>query len=133
MLKEIIISVVIVVTIFVGNIMLEKYTEKTINTVIDQLSELKFVLEDNQQKVDTEEIKNDVSNFYKDWENKHKKLAYYIEHDELEKVKTDLTAFRSYVVTNDFVQARCEIDKAIYILRHIEEKIDLACKMFSKL
>lgn len=122
MLKEIIISVAIVVSILVGNIMLEKYTEKTINNVIDQLSELKLTLERNQEKVDTDEIKNNVSNFYRDWEVKHKKLAYYIEHDELEKVKTDLTAFRSYVVTNDFVQARCELDKAIYILRHIEEK-----------
>ena len=52
----------------------------------------------------------------------YKKLAYYIEHDELEKIELYLTALKSNIETKEYNQAVVEVDSCIFILKHIEEK-----------
>lgn len=49
-------------------------------------------------------------------------MAYYIEHDELEKVETNLTALKSFVDSNEYVDAMSELDKSVFVLKHIEDK-----------
>ncbi len=56
------------------------------------------------------------------WERRHDKLAYFIEHDELEKVKTDLTALNSFIETKEYAEAISELDKCVFVLKHIEDK-----------
>ena len=58
----------------------------------------------------------------KEWENRYDKLAYFIEHDELEKVKTDLTALNSFIETKEYAEAISELDKCVFVLKHIEDK-----------
>ena len=53
---------------------------------------------------------------------KHDKLAYFIEHDELEKVETDLVSIKSYIETQEYEQAVGELDKGAFVLKHIEDK-----------
>lgn len=60
----------------------------------------------------------------KDWESRHNKLAYYIEHDELEKVETNLVALKSFIDSNEYAEAVSELDKSVFILKHIEDKYD---------
>ena len=48
-------------------------------------------------------------------------MAYYIEHDELEKVKTAITSIKSYVEVKEYNQSLESIDKCKYILEHIQE------------
>ena len=59
-----------------------------------------------------------------EWETRHDKLAYYIEHDELEKVETNLTSMNSFLETNEYAEAISELDKDIFILKHIKEKYE---------
>ncbi len=63
---------------------------------------------------------------YDSWEKLDDKMAYYIEHDELEKVKTALTAIKSYVEVEEYNQSVESIDKCIYILEHIKESEKLS-------
>ena len=49
-------------------------------------------------------------------------MAYFIEHDELEKVDTNITALKSFIETNEYAEAISELDKSVFVLRHIEEK-----------
>ena len=58
----------------------------------------------------------------KSWEARHDKLAYFIEHDELEKVETDLTSLKSFIETNSYSEATSELDKSVFVLQHIEDK-----------
>ena len=53
---------------------------------------------------------------------KHDLLAYYIEHDELEKVETNLTGLRSFIESKEYSDALAELDKTVFVLRHIEDK-----------
>lgn len=124
MKKEIIVCIIIVIAIIVGNIVTQNYTVKSIGILSEELEELKkdvIEAEDNGEEVN-ENIKNKKEEIKKEWENRHDKLAYFIEHDELEKVETDLTALNSFIETKEYAEAISELDKCVFVLKHIEDK-----------
>lgn len=124
MKKEIIVCIIIVIAIIVGNIVTQNYTVKSIGILSEELEELKKDVieeEDNGEEVN-ENIKNKKEEIKKEWENRHDKLAYFIEHDELEKVETDLTALNSFIETKEYAEAISELDKCVFVLKHIEDK-----------
>ena len=53
---------------------------------------------------------------------KHRKLAMYIEHNELEKVETDLSSLNGYLKQEEYGDANAQIDVSIYVLEHIKNK-----------
>ena len=63
-----------------------------------------------------------IDKIKEDWESRHDKLAYYIEHNELEKVEDNLTALDSLSETEEYADAIKELDKCVFILKHIQEK-----------
>lgn len=63
-----------------------------------------------------------ADNAYEMWEELDDKMAYYIEHNELEKVKTTLTSIRSFVEVEEYTQAVESIDRCIYVLEKIDER-----------
>lgn len=120
MKKELIICTIIVISIIIGNIITQNYTKETINITTQKLDELKSKI--TQEDILTEEVKNEILEIYDEWNKRHDKLAYYIEHDELEKVETDLISLKSFIEVQEYKEAVSELDKTIYILKHIEEK-----------
>ena len=79
----------------------------------DEELELEKLLEKEEEKIDELD---------KNWKHKHDKLAYYIEHDELEKVETGLTGLKASLAVEDYEAGVVELEKAIYLLEHIKEK-----------
>lgn len=75
-----------------------------------------------QQNLENEKIKKEAEDIYKQWEKRHEKLAYFIEHDELEKVETELVTIKSDIETEDYEELISGIDKSVFILKHIEDK-----------
>lgn len=120
MLKETIICIVIVIGIVFGNSVTQNYTKESVSGLSSGLMTLRENL--TQEKVDNEKAKNEIGGVYKQWEERHDKLAYFIEHDELEKVETDLIAIKSYIETEEYEESVSELDKCIFILEHIEDK-----------
>ena len=110
MYKENIICTVIIVLIIIGNIITQKYTK---------LRE-EITKEDNE--INGNEAKEKIDKIHEMWDQKHDLLAYYIEHDELEKVETNLTGLRSFIESKEYSDALAELDKTVFVLRHIEDK-----------
>ncbi len=120
MLKEIIICMVIVISIVFGNSMTQNYTKESVSQLSSGLISLREMV--SQENMEDEKIKNDAENVYKEWEKRHEKLAYYIEHDELEKVETELIGIKSDLETEDYEELIIGIDKSVFILKHIQDK-----------
>lgn len=125
MFKEIVISIVIIVSIISLDFVTQNYTNETISNTNLNLNNLKEKINENKSKL--EDKTNEDLNYYFEkiktsWTEKRKTLAYYIEHDELEKVDTDLTNLKSYLDVNDLEMAIYSIDEAKYILEHIKQK-----------
>ncbi len=118
--KELIISIIIVALIFALNYVTQKNTDNTVEIVTEKLDIVRnSALEENPNK---DKVTNNINIAYDKWEELDDILAYYIEHDELEKVKTALTSARSYIEVEEYAESIEAIDNCIYILDHIHEK-----------
>ena len=118
MYKEMIISIILVILIFIGDFITQNYTKKAVSTLIDEFGKLKQSLINNSK----EDSEFEVNEIAKKWEEVHDKLAYYIEHDELEKVETNLTACKSLAETENYDLAISELEKTVFVLNHITDK-----------
>lgn len=122
MWKEAIICSIIIITILIGNQVTQSYSVETVEEITIKLEELKQEMNKEQENINHEKINEKIEDIFNKWNERHDKLAYYIEHDELEKVETNLTSLKSYIKTNQYAEAVCELDKTVFILKHIEDK-----------
>lgn len=118
MVKETVICVIILVVIF-G---LEMFTQNFTKETVSEITETMDVLKDSILEKDNEKIEREIGKVTDKWENKHNKLAYYIEHDELEKVDTAIVKMKSYIETNNFSEAIAELEDGKFVLEHIQDK-----------
>ena len=118
MFKETVICIIIIITIFSLDIFTQKYTEDTTKDITKLFLDLK----DEILKENKDEIKAKISKLDDKWKEKHDKLAYYIEHDELEKVDTAIVTMKSYVETEDYSSAVAELEEGKFVLEHIQKK-----------
>ena len=117
MFKEAMISIIIVISIILLDFVTQNYTKETVNTTSTMLSDLKEQIKRKEQG-----LSNGIENIYKNWEERREKLAYFIEHDELEKVETNLTNIKSFIEEDEVDMAISNIEEAKFILEHIKEK-----------
>ena len=122
MLKEFIFCFLILIIILFGNNQTQNYTKESVKNISEQLTQLRQNLINKNDKIDEEKAKSEMENVEKEWENRHDKLAYFIEHDELEKVETNITALKSYIETKKYEESISELDKAEFLLKHIQDK-----------
>ena len=118
MIKEILICLMIIASIIAIDTFTQNFTEKSVYEV----SELFDLLKENISNSNVTEIKSDIQNIKKKWEEMSKWLAYYIEHDELEKVETAIVLMKSYCESEDYSSAIARLDEGKFVLEHIEEK-----------
>lgn len=118
MYKELAISIFLIILILIGDSITQNYTKKSVDTITNELENLKQNLV-NKDYDKAKEITEQISN---NWEQMHNKLAYYIEHDELEKVETYFTVCKSFTKTQNYDLAIGELEKTIFVLDHITDK-----------
>ena len=128
MLKELIISIIIIVLIIVGNVITQNYTKESIEETSSYLRELREDLIKDEEEIDSDLPKQKLDEIQQKWDIRYEKLAYYIEHNELEKVETGLAGIRGYIDKEEYTEVIPEIDKSIYILEHIKDKNALNLK-----
>ena len=118
MYKEVVICIAIIIIIVSLDIVTQKYTQKTTSEITQILADLKTeILNEDKNKIDEK-----VKILDEKWGKKHDRLAYYIEHDELEKVDTAIVSLKSYVETDDYSSAIAELDEGKFVLEHIQKK-----------
>ena len=172
MYKELVISIIIVTSIFVLDYITQKYTDNVINEAIQDLNTIKIALkerkeeeeglneEENEEETseieknneteeqneieeqneteetneneeeiekldEDEKILKQASENYEKWLKYHKRLAFYIEHNELEKVETNYVAGKSFIENAKYEDAMSEVEKTIYVLQHINDKYSI--------
>ena len=117
MFKEVMISIIIIVIIFSLDIITQTYTMASVAETSSELNNLKGKIENQNNNLDI-----DIDKISNNWEKRRQKLSYFIEHDELEKVETNLTNIKSYIESAELNMAISSIDEAKFILEHIKEK-----------
>lgn len=126
-MKEISISLIIIIIIFAFDISTQNYTSKAVYDMTENLENIKQEISvDNINEGTLEYIKENAEEVKKDWKEKYSGLAYYIEHDELEKVETNISSIISFIENKEYSLAINQIDIAIFMLEHIEDKYQMS-------
>ena len=120
MVKEFFICTIILILIFVGNGITQGYSRNSIEDINQKLVDLREEM--NKEEINEEEILKHENEIDKQWEDMFSRLAYYIEHEELEKVSRNLENTKTYIKLKEYDNAIKEINEGIYILNHIEDK-----------
>ena len=101
MKKGIIIIVIVILGVCILNIITDKITSESVSSLIGDLQELK----ENLELENNEEIKISMKKIEENWLNRKSKLEYFIEHDELEKVSSEI-----YIIKGNIEQEKYEDD-----------------------
>ena len=123
MYKEIIISAIIIISIFWLDSITQSYTDYAINKTIENLNEINRQIE--TENADGAKISEFADEKYEEWLNYHKTLAFYIEHNELEKIETNFVSGKSYIKKEKYEDAKSELDKTIFLLEHVNDKYSI--------
>lgn len=127
MKKEIIISIIVITMVIIGNIVTQNNTKKTVAELNEKLANLKNSLidaiDDNKKKDENYlKYKEKSSDIRNRWDEMQELLSFYIEHDELEKVETQLAVINGQMESKLYDESVVEIEKCQFILEHIADK-----------
>ena len=118
MYKEFIIIIVVIALVVGLDIITNNYTKESLEIMFTELRILReYILEENKEKSESQ-----MKLVKEKWEERYKVLAFYIEHDELEKVKTQLTGLEANLEVGEYKLCISELDTTLFILEHIQEK-----------
>lgn len=118
MYKEFIIIIVVIALIVGLDIITNNYTKESVEIMSNELN----ILRDYILKEDKENALVKMKVVKEKWEERYKILAFYIEHDELEKVETEMTGLAADLNVEEYKHCISELDTTIFILEHIQEK-----------
>lgn len=126
MQKEMIIVAIIIVVVVGVNITTDKYTKKCVSEINMKLEEICDMANASlEEKKENNQIIEKMDALREEWSNFSKKLAFYIEHDEIEKVDTSIVEINEYIKLGLYDEAIPEIRKCSFILEHIKNKGEL--------
>lgn len=121
-------KVLLIITIFLVIIGLEIYintsTDKLLEDTVNKMQELKEVLKEEKYH----ESKNKSEELNKKWFEYENELAFFIEHDEIEKVSTKIAVILENTVNEEYKAALEDIMETSYLLEHIKDKNKLKLK-----
>ena len=129
MKKELIICIVVIIIVIIGNIITQNHTKQCVKQINQELTDLKEKILIQQEKEDKQqELKKKSKEIRKLWDDMQEMLSFYIDHDELEKVETQLSLLDGEMETKLYDEAVPEIEKCQFILEHIADKTALTIK-----
>ena len=126
MRKEWIICIIVIFFVAITDIITQNHTKESVEIIDTKLESLKEELE--KEEVDKEKLEERMEDIMGVWKEKYEKLAYYIEHDELEKVETELTSLKAHINIEEYDHGVPELEKGIFILNHIKDKFKFDIK-----
>lgn len=122
MVKEITICIIIIFFIIMGDFFTLQYIKNVTEEVSNNMQEIRQLMEKNKSEIDNQEIKDKFNKLNKEWKKDFYKLAFFIEHTELEKIETSLTSLYSSIETNEYKDAIEKINTTTFLLNHIKDK-----------
>ena len=129
MRKELIICILIIALIIITNVVTQNYTKECVALMNQKLDILKEEsLNENINDDNKKNISDTITDIENNWNSFQEKLAYYIEHDELEKVETQIWAMKGFCEIGKYDEVVPELDKCVFILEHIQDKTKLNVK-----
>ena len=121
-MKEIIICAIIIILVILLNYLFLSQTNNSLNNISSRLEYIKEELIKLTDEESNTSVMDKIEELEKQWEITYYTLAFYIEHDELEKVENNLISVKSFIESKEYNEAISDLDKSLFTLSHINEK-----------
>ncbi len=126
MKKEEIITIINIIFIIGAEIITQKYTNNSLDELDAKLKNLKEMTLSKQYS--NGELKQTMEEIGENWKKKDDILSYYLEHEELEKIYTQIKKIKAHFETDLEEEVVPEIEEGIYLLDHLKDKQKLNLK-----
>lgn len=139
--REIWLLIIILIIIIALELITNFIANRSIDSILGKLSELKEKLQnvekneeltlslENKNELELEEVDKeidgiieDIGGLKNDWFKEEKKLSFFAEHDELEKISYAITILEENAINNEYNNALENLVEAKYWLEHVKEK-----------
>lgn len=117
-LREYFIIVVIIGIVF----SIDYITDKNLSNSVQWMRDGIISIENKCKENNENEAQDEFYELEKKWKEEEKRLALFVEHNELEKVSGDIVLIESNFNTNDMDELFQNIANLKFMLGHIEEK-----------
>lgn len=120
-IKELIILILIVVFIFSIDIITKNITKKNLSQITNKLNAV-------EENLNTKENKNIMNELLNTWKNVESKLAFFMEHNELEQISSKMTNAKLSLENENIGDTKLYLDEIKYRIEHIKNKQKLELK-----
>lgn len=116
--------IILIICIIALDILVGKCTDNFINETEEYLANLKQALIEE----DYSESKNRSEKLKEKWDESENKLAYFIEHDELEKISSQIAIMNENTNNKEYKLALEDNIETKFLLEHVKDKLKLKIK-----
>lgn len=120
MKKELFIVVSLIIFIIISHIYTQNYTRSFFDYILNELDNIQYKI--INEEYENEILENEISNVIEKWDSKYDNFAYYIEHEELEKIEIELVSIQSNIKFQNYGKTVESINRCKSILENVEEK-----------
>ena len=121
-MKEILISIVVVILIISIGAIVQNYLENSSDTLVKELESLKQGLKEERYMANTEQMQKQIEKVIEEWKNIEKTWSMIVVHQELDNIEIALLSVKSTMENNQIGEALKDLDKSIFLVGHIKEK-----------
>ena len=119
-MRETIIILSILIIIFVGACITQKFLNNTADLLVSKLEDLKSGIEED--KIDEKEMIEKTDEIYSEWEEINERWSVIVLHDEIDLIETSLIRMKSKIKTGEVQESMEDLDTSIFLIKHIKEK-----------
>ena len=119
-MRETIIILSILIIIFVGACITQKFLNNTADLLVSKLEDLKSGIEED--KIDEKEMIEKTDEIYSEWEEINERWSVIVLHDEIDLIETSLIRMKSKIKTGEIQESMEDLDTSIFLIKHIKEK-----------
>lgn len=123
MYKEIIIIIAVIALVVGGNVITQMNTIKSVQDISKNLNLLREEIA--KEEASKEKSVKLMEQTEKIWKERYETMAYYLEHNELEKVQTELVKLKADIDMEEYSMGVENLDNCKFILEHIKDKTAL--------
>ncbi|SCY82417.1 DUF4363 family protein [Alkaliphilus peptidifermentans] len=117
-MKTVIITLVILITFFIGAVIFQQYVENSCKTLLAHIERLdESILAENW-----EEAENNIQDLRKEWEQKKKIWEVVLEHYDLDAIEIAITKIERYTEVNEKIMTLGEIVQLKFLIRHVSDR-----------
>ncbi len=127
-MKEIISCIVIILSIYLISVSVEKYLEKTGTDLTNNLEHLKDQIMMVKNRDDEEKVSAYCNEILNKWDEINQTWSMIITHAELDSIMISMLKLKSAIEVRSYDDALEEIDVTIFLVGHIKDKETLVLK-----